>query len=301
MGCGTVRLAHSRTGAAVSRRAGETLRVICIAPSALTKAYVQTLWWKRREGNVPAGERLLPTGSAQLIVALHDGTFAWSAPEGASGAWSGAVVHGPQATWYRSGPKTAGVVVGASLRPEATAALFGMAAVALADEHIPLETLWGSEGERARQRIAAAATPADALEELERSIARRIRRPLLMHSSTAAALQGAWDAEQPFRLGSFSRECGYSQKLVIGRFSESVGLTPSRYFRIRRFAGVLETLAAGLRAPATSKAPSLAHIAAASGYADHAHLDRDFREFAGVVPTAYRPLDAASPHHHIPR
>ncbi|MBC5823544.1 MAG: helix-turn-helix transcriptional regulator [Candidatus Eremiobacteraeota bacterium] len=259
------------------------------------------LWWNRREGNAPAGEHLLPTGSAQLVIALHDGTFAWSAPEGASGGWSGSVVHGPQATWYRSGPKTAGVVVGASFRPEAAAALFGMPAVALTGEHLPLETLWGTEAERARQRIAAASTPPATLAELERSIARRMRRPLLMHPSTAAALRGAWDAEQPFRLRSFARECGYSQKLVIGRFCESVGLTPSRYFRIRRFAGVLGALAAELGTPAAAKARSLAQIAVESGYADHAHLDRDFRELAGVVPTSYRPIDAASPHHHILR
>jgi len=150
--------------------------VICVAPSQLTKAYVQTLWWNRREGNAPAGEHLLSTGSAQLVIALHDATFAWSTPKGASGARSGAVVHGPQATWYRSGPKTPGVVVGASFRPEAAAALFGLTAVALAGKHVPLETLWGLEAERTRQRIAAAATPEAALAELERSIARRIRR-----------------------------------------------------------------------------------------------------------------------------
>jgi AraC-like DNA-binding protein len=275
--------------------------VLCVAPSALLKAYVRTLWWSRREDDAPAGEHLLPTGSAQLVVALHDGTFAWCAPEGGSGAWSGAVVHGPQATWYRSGPKTAGLVVGASFRPEATAALFGVAAGQVAGEHVPLEALWGPEAQRTRQRIASAATPVGALAELERSIARRIRRPLLMHPSTATALRSVWDAEQPFRLGSFARDCGYSQKLVIGRFSDSVGLTPSRYFRIRRLAGVLETLAARFRMHDGEKAPSLAHIAAAGGYADHAHFDRDFRDLTGVAPSAYRPLDAASPHHHVAR
>ncbi len=280
---------------------GETLRVICVAPSGLTKAYVQTLWWNRREDNAPAGEHLLSTGSAQLVIALHDATFTWSTPKGASGAWSGAVVHGPQATWYRSGPKTPGVVVGASFRPEAAAALFRTTAVALAGEHIPLETLWGLDAERTRQRIAAAATPEGALAELERSIARRIGRPLLMHPSTAAALQGAWDAERPFRLRSFACEYGYSQKLVIGRFSDTVGLTPARYFRIRRFAGMLRTLAARLEMPGPAKTLSLSRIAAESGYADHAHLDRDFRELAGLVPTAYRPLDSGSPHHHVPR
>ncbi len=122
-----------------------------------------------------------------------------------------------------------------------------------------------------------------------------------MHPSTAAALQGAWDAERPFRLRSFAGEYGYSQKLVIGRFSESVGLTPSRYFRIRRFAGMLGILAVRLEMPGVAKTLSLARIAVESGYADHAHLDRDFRDLAGLVPTAYRPLDPGSPHHHIPR
>ncbi|MDQ2865980.1 MAG: AraC family transcriptional regulator [Candidatus Eremiobacteraeota bacterium] len=281
------------------RCVGEALRVICIAPSGPTKAYVQTLWWNRREAGIPAGEHLLPTGSAQLVVALHDGTFAWSSGT-TSGAWSGAVLHGPQAAWYRSGPKLRGVVVGASFHPEAAASLFGVAAVALAGEHLSLETLWGAEAERIRQRIAATGTPRDALEELDRSIARHIRRPLLMHPSTAAALHDAWDAERPFRLRSFARESGYSQKLVIGRFAQSVGFTPSRYFRIRRFARVLKTLAE-LTACDNATAPSLARIAVDNGYADHAHLDREFRELAGVVPSAYRALNAQSPHHHIPR
>ncbi len=233
---------------------------------------------------------MLPTGTAQLVVALHDAPFRWTASDGSADTWRGAVLHGPQSRYYVAHAKASGTVVGASLRPSA-AALFGVSATSLTDRHVPLEALWGAHAERMRQQISAATTPQAALDELERSLAAQLQRPLLLHPATAGALFGDWNAERPFRLREYARESGFSEKHVIGCFSESVGLTPARYFRIRRFAGIL-------RALGPARSTSIAEVAADAGYADHAHLVRDFREFAGVAPSAYRPADGTSLHHH---
>jgi AraC-like DNA-binding protein len=45
------------------------------------------------------------------------------------------------------------------------------------------------------------------------------------------------------------------------------------------------TLAAG--GPGARRDATIAEIAADCGYADHAHLDREFRSLAGCTPTEY--------------
>jgi AraC-like DNA-binding protein len=57
-------------------------------------------------------------------------------------------------------------------------------------------------------------------------------------------------------------------------------LAPKQYQRILRFQRALRAMRA-MRAP--TPAP-LAAIAASCGYADQAHMSRDFKEFSGLTP-----------------
>ena len=43
--------------------------------------------------------------------------------------------------------------------------------------------------------------------------------------------------------------------------------------------------------------PRLARVAAELGYADQAHLDREFRAFTGMSPRAYRAYGVERPDH----
>ena len=72
----------------------------------------------------------------------------------------------------------------------------------------------------------------------------------------------------------------WSRKHLAARFHEEVGLPPKAVARIARF----------MRAQSLARARTesgWAGIAAGCGYADQAHLARDFREFAGTTPSAW--------------
>ncbi len=74
---------------------------------------------------------------------------------------------------------------------------------------------------------------------------------------------------------------GWSRKHLAARFHDEIGLAPKAVSRIARFTAA--------QAMAVREASSgWADIAAACGYADQAHLIREFQEFSGQSPSAWR-------------
>lgn len=78
------------------------------------------------------------------------------------------------------------------------------------------------------------------------------------------------------RVQELAAEIGCSRRHLSERFRRQVGLPPKTVARLLRFHGVRTRIAA---APAR-----WADIALEAGYADQAHLNREFRELAGVTP-----------------
>jgi len=81
-------------------------------------------------------------------------------------------------------------------------------------------------------------------------------------------------------IGALAGELGWSHRRLIARFREQIGLPPKMVGRVLRFDRVSRLLR-------ETGAPSLAEVAFDCGYYDQAHLNRDFREFAGTTPGEY--------------
>jgi AraC-like DNA-binding protein len=84
-------------------------------------------------------------------------------------------------------------------------------------------------------------------------------------------------------------ETGWSRRHLLTRFRTQVGLGPKTAGRVLRF-----QRAARLLAPASvydgdpaGAVRSISDVAATCGYADHAHLVREFHALAGCTPTEY--------------
>jgi AraC-like DNA-binding protein len=81
-------------------------------------------------------------------------------------------------------------------------------------------------------------------------------------------------------IGELADELGWSHRRLIARFRDQIGLAPKTLARVIRF----DRAVGALRASTTS---SLAEVAFDCGYFDQAHLNREFREFAGTSPAAF--------------
>lgn len=78
------------------------------------------------------------------------------------------------------------------------------------------------------------------------------------------------------RVEQVAEHVGWSRRHLTARFSDEFGLSPKGVARVARFEAA--------RALVDSRVP-LATVAARAGYADQAHLNRDWRALAGQTPT----------------
>lgn len=90
-------------------------------------------------------------------------------------------------------------------------------------------------------------------------------------------------------VGELAEGTGWSRRHLLTRFTAQVGLGPKTTARVLRFdraARLLVPVPTDGR-PVTPVRRSIADVAAVCGYADQAHLAREFRDLAGCPPSAY--------------
>ena len=81
-------------------------------------------------------------------------------------------------------------------------------------------------------------------------------------------------------IAQLAAEVGWSHKHLIARFRRQVGLRPKTAARLVRFDGVLGRLD-------ERRGLDWGLVALEAGYADQAHLIREFHQFTGTTPTEF--------------
>jgi AraC-like DNA-binding protein len=259
-------------------------------PPALAP-YIDCFWYSRGREPGRQRQRALPTGRVDLVFNLQDDRIRMFRDTNDSTGLTvrGAIVHGAQSRYFVLDARKDVHVIGAHFRPGGGAALLGLPASELTDRHVGLEDIWGEHAMRVREQLLEAGEPHAMFAILEREFLGRVRLPTLVHPAISFALRRLDSQPATTRVSALPEATGYSERRFITLFSEAVGLSPKLYSRVQRLGRVVEQLAAGDR--------SLIDVALANGYYDQSHLNREFREFAGVTPGGYRPMPDRSVMH----
>ncbi len=170
--------------------------------------------------------------------------------------------------------------VAIELTPLGSRALLGMPASALWNTSVEAADVVGAADELWERLHHAGDWPsrfAACDDVFGRLVASRgARRP-------APELAGAWEllvgSGGTLSVADLAGRVGWSRRHLAGRFSAEFGLSPKLAARVLRFERATELL----RSPGR---PALAEVAAACGYYDQPHLNRDFAELAGCSPAS---------------
>lgn len=263
-------------------------------PAPPLAAHVALLWTRRRITGLPhAREWGLPTGHADLVVVLDgaaprrfDGLSDLHGRGYAQGLLQG-VRHTP---WLRSTAQPC-TVVGASFTPAGLAGLVAATADHLAGHTVSLDDLWPGFVDALRDdvhRRRCLHDPAGRLACLERALRARLRP-----DGPDAAM--AWAAQQLARghaVAAVRQRLDLSPARFIERYRQACGLAPKQHARVLRLQAVLQAVP-----QAEGGAPRWADLAADAGFADQAHLVREFRALAGLTPGQYQQRVTHHPTH----
>jgi len=164
------------------------------------------------------------------------------------------------------------------LEPPAALALLGVPAGELGGRTVGLEQLLGRRAGELAERLHEAAGPPERFRILD-----DVLRDALAGDVPACRpdTRRAWTLLERsggrMRVGELAAQLGCSRRHLVNRFREDIGAPPKLAARLIRFEHARRRLG---REP-------LAQVAASCGYADQAHLTREFTELAGVPPTAF--------------
>ena len=266
--------------------------MLSIAPHASLRPFIGQLWVSSSTRQATgAREHVLPTGQMHLVFRLSGPPLRIfrDAADLAGTIITGPVVGGARSSFYVKDIGAPVLSVGVQLLPGAAQALFGVSAAELAGRHTPASELLGAHADSILQQLSEERDPVRQLMRLESLLAARLPRVHGLHPGVAEILGHFPHAA---RVEDMVRESRYSHRGFIALFRQATGLSPKRYARLMRF----QQLMAALR---SAPAESLSALAFDGGYSDQAHMNREFREFAGITPLQYKLL-APEAAHHVP-
>lgn len=154
--------------------------------------------------------------------------------------------------------------------------------VELADQVVDLAEMLPELDRTMRGRLLEARSWEQRFQWLEGCLARRVLDAPEEDRRMAFAWQALYGSGGALPVGDLSERLNISRKHFIDLFSRHVGVTPKVYARIVRFSRALKMI----QAEAAAGTVSLVDVAAASGYSDQAHFNRDFKAMTGITPTA---------------
>jgi AraC-like DNA-binding protein len=254
-------------------------------PPALLRPYVESYVGYRYAG-FPAGEHMgLPSRHLTFVISFDAPLELSRLPDGSArpttfDALLGGLHTSPAV--IRHDGSQHGIQL--QITPAGARGLFGLPAGDVARLVVPLDAVWGRLADELLDRLAGAAGWDERFAVLDhvllRALAARIEVPSGGRRETTAAWDRLTASAGRVAVAALASEVGWSRRHLTERFAAEYGVGPKEMARVLRFERARRLLVRADR-------PALAAVAAACGYADQAHMVREWNALAGSSPTSW--------------
>lgn len=231
-------------------------------PSRTQLSFIEHFWMQQTPSRpVGLSWRIIPDANPYLIFAVSR--------EG-SRIHARCALIGPRSRFADVTMGNRILTCGARLRPGALALLTGFPASDFTDSSVHVEDVFGAPGKLLMERLG------------------ELRYPIPAIGIIAAFLADRWTGDGrvarlpigPYaRVEDMAAQNGLPVRTLRARVMQHVGLSPKRLIRIERLQRAL--------ASSRGRSTPWAEVAASSGFADQAHMSREFQDLLGESPTEW--------------
>lgn len=249
------------------------------APPALAR-YVNN-YWEVEGALAHVREKVLPTADVVLIFNLGDVQHLVDRDDDTvETAFHNAFVSGMQERFLVTASHQKSWLCGMRLTPFGAYNLFKAPMGDVSNRVLHLEDLHGSRSLGFTDALRNAGSPEMRFAMLDAYLSER----LATAPDPSPEVMWAWSrmlaSNGGVRIADLAADIGWSRKHLRARFLEHVGLTPKTAARVMRFQHAIQRIGSAAKV-------NWATLASDCGYADQAHFNRDFRDFAGASPESY--------------
>lgn len=222
----------------------------------------------------------VPEIEAQLVFVIEQGD---SFPGGRrlNGRWRASLFLQPPHLRAIPIPGTIREAVGASLTPAGLRLLVPRGRGEFSDSPlIPLQDLWGAPAHALLEALVAARDPEQRVALLRARLIELVLGAAPTNATVERALRLLNLDPGNLPVSVLARRCGVTGRALQTMFMNEVGLAPKHVARVIRLQRALRSLQRG--------GDSLRVISADSGFADQAHMSREFRDMMATTPDSLR-------------
>src|SRR5450755_331904 len=219
--CGSIMKASDKSRQDALRssgQAGATSRPQVLSyhyqPAAPLDRFVHVIWCMEQGPTAHPRERLLPDGSVELVINLHEERV----PVYTRGnlerceVFHGSVVCGPHSRFFAIDTASELNVVGVHFKPGGAFPFFKVPSGELHNLHVGLDALWGGAAGEVRERLLAAATPEAKARVLEQALLATAGRTPERHPAVAFALNEFHAALETRKIAAVTDAVGLSAR-----------------------------------------------------------------------------------------
>ncbi|MBD2093512.1 AraC family transcriptional regulator [Microcoleus sp. FACHB-1515] len=267
-------------------------------PQSHLSQVVEFLWIREGDNLPQCQSRLLPIGSIELVINLHEDRIPLFDRHSRAecGSTNGTMVCGVHSESFIIRNERKVSFIGVHFKPGGSSAFFALPTRELQNQIISLDELWKHDATELRERLLEAPTLLSRFLVLEQFLLTRMQPPK-QHPAVEFALRqfsrtpegrtvlqaGICSASVTSLIPAVKavvEQTGFSDRHFNQLFRDQVGLTPKLFCRVQRLQQVLSLLSGKTQI-------DWLEIAFTCGYFDQAHLIHDFRSFADCTPTEY--------------